>query len=130
MLLQISIVNHQVKNVQGQDKWVAQCHRQVNMEYPYGQPRLITKLGELVPSARSTLDGSNKIGTKINKNVRILGDKRALENQGEIPATKTMEYVAPKHKAKKKKRVRYTKYDESDDDGERYKRYRRDADTY
>src|SRR5277367_4786352 len=75
----------------------------------YGIPlwaKIDNKIGELVPSAGSTLDGSNKIGTKINKNVRSLGDKRALENQGEIPATKTMEYVAPKHKAKKK-RVRY-----------------------
>ena len=99
------------------------------MEYPYGL-RLIKKIGELVPSVRSTLDGSDKIGTKINKNVRSLGDKRALENQGEIPTVKTKEYVAPKHKAEKKKCVRYTKYDDSDDEGERYKRYRRDDDTY
>src|SRR5277367_5389291 len=99
----------------------------------YGIPlwaKIDNKIGELIPSVRSTLDGSDKIGTKINKNVRSLGDKRALENQGEIPTTKTKEYVAPKHKAKKKKRVRYTKYDDSDDKGERYKRYRRDDDTY
>src|SRR5277367_6087201 len=73
----------------------------------YGIPlwaaKIDNKIGELVPSARSTLDGSNKFGTKINKNVRSLGDKRALETQREIPATKTMEYVAPKHKAKKKR---------------------------
>src|SRR5208282_2194046 len=84
----------------------------------YGIPlwaaKIDSKIGELVPSARSTLDGSNKIGTKINTNVRSLGDKRALENQGEIPTAKTMEYVAPRHNTKKKKRVRYTKYDDSD----------------
>src|SRR5277367_440648 len=58
----------------------------------YGIPlwaKIDSKIGELVPSARSTLDGSNKIGTKINKDVRSLGDKRAMENQGEILATKT-----------------------------------------
>src|SRR5277367_344304 len=73
----------------------------------YGIPlwaaKIDNKIGELVPSARSTLDGSNKIGRKINKDVRSLGDKRALENQGEIAAAKTIEYVAPKHKAKKKR---------------------------
>ena len=82
----------------------------------YGIPlwdKIDNKIGELVPSARSTLNGSNKIGTKINKDVRSLGDKRTM---GEIPTTKTKEYVAPKHKAKKKKRVRYTKYDDSDDE--------------
>src|SRR5277367_3184228 len=64
----------------------------------YGIPlwaKIDKKIGELVPSVRSTLDGSDKIGTKINKNVRSLGDKRALENQGEIPTAKTKEYVAP-----------------------------------
>src|SRR5277367_5416692 len=99
----------------------------------YGIPlwaKIDNKIGELVPSARSKLNGSNKIPTKINSDVRGLGEKRAMENQDEIPMTKTKEYVAPKHKAKKKKRVRYTKYDDSDDEGERYKRYRRDDDTY
>src|SRR5277367_6915060 len=92
--------------------------------------KIDNKIGELAPSARSKLNGSNKITTKINNDVRSLGDKRAMENQGEIPTTKTKEYVAPKLKAKKKKRVRYTKYDDSDNEGERYKRYRRDDDTY
>src|SRR5277367_6551191 len=88
MQLQISIVNHQVKNVQDQDA-MGGAMSQVGK---YGIPlwaKIDNKIGELVPSARSTLNGSNKITTKINRDVRSLGDKRAMENQGEIPTTKT-----------------------------------------
>ena len=70
---------------------------------------------EMVPSAASKLDGSNKLSGKVSKDLRSMDSRRILEKS--VSGTHTKKFQPKKRKMKKK--VRF-----SDDEEPKYKRSR------
>ena len=74
------------------------------------------KIVEMVPSAASKLDGSNKLSGTVSKDLRSMDSRRVLEKLSEVSGTHTNKFQPKKRKMKK---VRF-----SDDEEPKYKRSR------